>query len=64
MQSLHAYRERQALRRDVPPFKIVSDAVLAALAEDPAQELAKVKGIGPYGRGGLAREVKDALAGG
>jgi ribonuclease D len=62
LQSLHAYRERQARRRDVPPFKVVSDAVLAALAEDPAQELAKVKGIGPYGRGGLAREVKDALA--
>ena len=62
LRSLHAYRERQALRRDVPPFKIVSDAVLAALAEDPAQELAKVKGIGPYGRGGLAREVRDAVA--
>ena len=62
LRSLHAHREREALRRDVPPFKVVSDAVLAALAEDPAQELAKVKGIGPYGRGGLARDVKNALA--
>jgi ribonuclease D len=61
LRSLHAYRQGEALRRDVPPFKIVSDAVLADLAEAPDQELAKVKGIGPYGRGGLVREVKDAL---
>lgn len=58
---MHAYRISEALRRDVPPFKVISDAVLVDLAEDPTQELAKVKGIGPYGRGGLARGVKDAI---
>ena len=62
MRSLHAYRMSEALRRDVPPFKVVSDAVLVDISEDPTQELAKVKGIGPYGRGGLAREVKDVMA--
>ena len=62
LQSTHAYRISEALRRDIPPFKVVSDAVLVDLAEDPTQELAKVKGIGPYGRGGLARGVKDAIA--
>ncbi len=62
LQSMHAYRISEALRRDIPPFKVVSDAVLVDLAEDPTQELAKVKGIGPYGRGGLARGVKDAIA--
>jgi ribonuclease D len=61
LRSLHAYRLSEALRRNVPPFKIVSDAVLEALAEAPDQELAKVKSIGPYGRGELAHEVKDAL---
>ncbi len=61
LQSMHAYRISEALRRDIPPFKVVSDAVLVDLAEDPTQELAKVKGIGPYGRGGLARGVKDAI---
>jgi ribonuclease D len=61
LRSMHAYRISEALRRDVPPFKVVSDAVLVDLAEDPIQELAKVKGIGPYGRGGLARGVKDAI---
>ena len=62
MRSLHAYRMSEALRRDVPPFKVVSDAVLVDISEDPTQELAKVKGVGPYGRGGLAREVKDVMA--
>jgi ribonuclease D len=62
LRSLHAHRLDEALRRDIPPFKVVSDAVLVELAEDPTQELAKVKGIGPYGRGGLARGVKDAMA--
>lgn len=62
MRSLHAYRMSEALRRNVPPFKVVSDAVLVDISEDPTQELAKVKGIGPYGRGGLAREVKDVMA--
>jgi ribonuclease D len=62
MRSLHAYRMGEALRRDVPPFKVVSDTVLVDLAENPTQELAKVKGIGPYGRGGLARGVEEAMA--
>ena len=62
LRSLYSFRIREALRRDVPPFKVVSDAVLVDLATDPAQELAKVKGIGPYGRSGLTREMKDALA--
>ncbi len=61
LRSLHAFRIHEAIRRDVPPFKIVSDAVLIDLARTPDQELLEIKGIGPYARGELARRVKDAL---
>ena len=62
LRSMHSYRISEALRRDIPPFKVISDSVLVELAEDPTQELAKVKGIGIYGREWLARKVKDAIA--
>ena len=61
LQSLHSFRENEALRLDRPPFKVLSDAVLAALAADPRCEVGKVKGIGRYGRGPAAAGVRRAI---
>ena len=47
LRSLHGFREKEARRRDRPPFKVLSDAVLVALASEPHSDLARVKGIGP-----------------
>ena len=66
LRSLHDFRENEAVRRDRPPFKVFSDAVMAALAAEPSSDLTRVKGIGPYGRSprssGVRRAIRQGLA--
>jgi ribonuclease D len=61
LQSLHAFRENEALKLDRPPFKVFSDSVIADLAGDPHRDIARVKGIGRYGRGPAAAGVRRAI---
>ena len=61
LQSLHAFRENEALKLDRPPFKVFSDSVIADLAADPHCDIARVKGIGRYGRGAAAAGVRRAM---
>jgi ribonuclease D len=61
LQSLHAFRENEALKLDRPPFKVFSDSVIADLAGDPHCDIARVKGIGRYGRGPAAAGVRRAI---
>ena len=66
LQSLHSFRENEALRLDRPPFKVLSDSVIAELATDPRSDIARVKGIGRYGRGpavaGVRRAIQEGLS--
>lgn len=61
LKALYMFREREALRRDRPPFKVFSDAAMLALAADPRADVARLKGIGRYGRGREAAGVRKAL---
>jgi ribonuclease D len=61
LKSLHSFRENEALMLDRPPFKVLSDAVLASLAADPHADISKVKGIGRYGRGPAVSKVRRAI---
>ena len=61
LRSLYTFREREARRRDRPPFKIFSNAGMLALAVNPHSELASVRGIGVYGRGRGALRLRKAL---
>jgi ribonuclease D len=61
LRSLHKFREKEALRRDRPPFKIFSDAVIVSLAASPSSDLAQVKGIGRYGSGSASSGVSQAI---
>ena len=61
LQSLFRFREREARRRDRPPFKVFSNATLLALAASPRSDLTSVKGIGIYGRGRRAHRLGEAL---
>ena len=61
LRSLHSFRENEALILDRPPFKVLSDSVIAALAADPQSDIARVKGIGRYGRGPGASAVRRAI---
>ena len=61
LRSLHDFREKEARRRDRPPFKILSDAVLVTLAAEPSADLMRVKGIGPYAYRRNSSGVRGAI---
>lgn len=65
LRSLHLFREREAVRRDRPPFKVLSDSVLVAVAGSPDSGPAGIKGLGPFGRppgsAQLGAAVRDGL---
>ena len=61
LRSLHAFREKEALRCDRPPFKIFSDAAMVALAASPNSDLARVAGLGRYGDGRFSSGVRHAI---
>jgi ribonuclease D len=48
--SLHQWRDQKARSRDVPPFKVLGNKPLLAMAETPPsnlEELGEVEGVGP-----------------
>ena len=61
LRSLHAFREKEALRCDRPPFRIFSDAAMVALAASPTSDPARFKGFGRYGGGRLSSGVRQAI---
>ena len=61
LRSLHAFREKEALRCDRPPFRIYSDAAMVELAASPYSDLARVKGLGRYGDGRFSLGVRHAI---
>ena len=64
LRALHRFREREAVRRDRPPFKVMSGAVLVGLAASPETDLETVKGLGRYGRHPASKELRAAIHGG
>ena len=61
LRSLHAFREKEAVRCDRPPFRIFSDAAMVALAASPNSDLARVTGLGRYGEGRFSSGVRHAI---
>jgi ribonuclease D len=48
--SLHQWRDQQARSRDIPPFKILGNKPLLAMAENPPsdlEQLGELEGVGP-----------------
>lgn len=61
LRSLHQLREREAKRIDRPPFRVISDSTLIALASDPGADLSSVKGLGRFGRPPAVRDLRAAI---
>jgi ribonuclease D len=58
--SLHQWRDQQARSRDIPPFKILGNKPLLAMAEKPPsdlEELGDVEGVGPNAVRRLGRDL-------
>lgn len=67
LEALWEWRELEAQRRNTPPFKILGNRALAALAEQrPAtlEELGQVKGVGASSVRRYGNEILDAIRNG
>ncbi len=62
LRELHAYREQQAQRADVPPFKVMGDATLLALALAAPQDPADLPGLVGMTEGQIRRHGVGVLA--
>ncbi len=62
LQELYAYRDQQAQRQNVPPFKVMSDKTLLALAEQAPQTMTALRGLFGMTEGQIARHGEALLA--
>ena len=58
LQALYSIREDEAIGRDRPPFKIVGDSVLVAIATKPQADYSEIKGIGAWGRSSVSKRIR------
>ena len=58
LQALYSFREDEAIGRDRPPFKIVGDSVLVAIATKPQADYSEIKGIGAWGRSSVSKRIR------
>ena len=61
LRSLYKFREREALQRDRPPFKVFSNAAMLDLAARPESDLRSVSGLGNFAFGRNAHRLRQAL---
>lgn len=61
LRSIHTFREKEAFRRNLPPFKILSNPVILAVAANPRSEIGQFKGIGRYGKGSPSLKLRQAI---
>lgn len=61
LKTLVAFREKEALRRDRPPFRVMPDRAFLFLAENPAVDLTAVPGIGRFAFPPLAARLRDVI---
>jgi ribonuclease D len=61
LQELARLREREALRRGRPPFRVLSNETLVALATDPKAELKGIRGLTPGVLSRLGGDLRKAI---
>lgn len=61
LRALHAFREREALRRGRPPFHVLGDATLVLLAARPEATLAETPGLSPAVLQRLGHSLQEAI---
>jgi ribonuclease D len=59
--SLHRWRERQARSLDVPPFKVLGNQQLMAMATDPPEDLEGLNGVDGVGPRAVRRWGRELL---
>ncbi len=59
LKRLYDLREDEAIGKDRPPFKIVSDSVLVSIAKDPKTDYVKIKCIWVWKRPDMKKRIKE-----
>ena len=62
LKSLVEYREDHAVRMGRPHFRVIPDMALITLADKPNSDLRRVRGIGNFSRGSMARGIQKAIS--
>ena len=62
LKSLVDFREDHAVRMGRPHFRVIPDMALISLAEKPNSDLPRVRGLGMFARGSLARGIRKTIA--
>ncbi len=62
LKALVDYREDHAVRLGRPHFRVIPDMALVTLAEKPDSDLSRVRGLGKFARGSLARGIRKAIS--
>ena len=61
LKRLYDLREDEAIGKDRPPFKIVSDSVLVSIAKDPKSDYMNIKGIGWWRKPDMKKRIKEIV---
>ncbi len=64
LKALVEYRDERAFEMDRPPFRVMPNMALIAIAANPDADLRGVRGIGRYARGSSAAGLRRAIAAG
>jgi ribonuclease D len=62
LRSLYLFREEEAVRQGRPPFFVIPDFTLVALAANPGLDLTRVSGLGPSGLQRFGHGLRQALS--
>ena len=61
LRKLYQFREDEAISKDRPPFKVISDSILVAIARNPQGNFDDIKGIGWWGRPEPSSRLKKVI---
>ena len=64
LKCLFEFREDEAIGKDRPPFKILSDSVLVEIARDPNQNFSEISGIGYWASKPNIQRLKEVIENG
>lgn len=61
LKSIYEFREKEAIRKDVPPFRIFSDQIMVQLVSSDCGKISDIRELGPYSRLPASKKLQNAI---
>jgi len=61
LKCLYEFREDEAIGKDRPPFKIISDSVIVEISREPHQNFSEISGIGSWANRPNLQRLKEVV---